>query len=62
MLDFWKKLEFFNYQRYALIRKKLRNCMNIIKWTIVVIAGIASVTIVAVSFLVTNSANTILAP
>jgi hypothetical protein len=36
--------------------------MNIIKWTIVVIAGIVAVTIVAVAFLVTNSANTILAP
>jgi len=36
--------------------------MNILKWAIVVIAAIASVTIVAVTFLVTNSANTILAP
>ena len=36
--------------------------MNIIKWTIVVIAGLVAVTIVAVTFLVTNSANTILSP
>jgi hypothetical protein len=36
--------------------------MNIIKWTIVVIAGIAAVTIVAVTLLITNSANTILTP
>jgi len=36
--------------------------MNILKWVIVVIAGLVAVTIVAVTFLVTNSANTILAP
>jgi hypothetical protein len=36
--------------------------MNILKWAIVVIAGIAAVTIVSVTFLITNSANTILAP
>jgi hypothetical protein len=36
--------------------------MNILKWAIVVIAGLVAVTIVAVTFLVTNSANTILAP
>jgi len=36
--------------------------MNILKWTIVVISGVAAVTIVAVVFLVTNSANTILTP
>jgi len=36
--------------------------MNIIKWTIVVVVGIASVTSIAITFLITNSANTILAP
>ena len=36
--------------------------MNILKWAIVVIAGLVAVTIVAVTFLITNSANTILAP
>jgi hypothetical protein len=36
--------------------------MNILKWAIIVIAGLVAVTIVAVTFLVTNSANTILAP
>jgi hypothetical protein len=38
------------------------NDMNILKWTIVVIAGITAVTIVAVTFLITNSANIVLAP
>jgi hypothetical protein len=36
--------------------------MNILKWAIVIIAGIIAVTIVAVTFLITNSANTILSP
>jgi hypothetical protein len=36
--------------------------MSILKWSIVVIVAIIAVTIVAVTFLVTNSANTILAP
>jgi len=36
--------------------------MNILKWTIIVIAGLVAVTIVAVTFLITNSANTILTP
>ena len=36
--------------------------MNIIKWTVVVIAGIISATTIAVSFLVTNSVNTVLSP
>jgi len=36
--------------------------MNILKWTIVVIAGIASVTIIVVTFLVTNVANNLASP
>lgn len=36
--------------------------MNILKWTVVVIAGIIAATTIAVAFLVTNSANTILGP
>jgi len=31
--------------------------MNIIKWTLVVVAGMISATIIAVAFLVTNAVN-----
>ena len=43
-------------------RKKIKNYMNILEWTVVVIVGIASVTAVAVTFLIPNSANTIFNP
>jgi len=36
--------------------------MNIIKWTIVVVVGIMSATAIGVTFLITNSVNTILSP
>ncbi len=61
MADCRLNLNYFGFQN-SKVQKKLRNSVNIIKWTIVVIAGIAAVTIVAVTFLVTNSANTILTP
>jgi len=57
----WQYLEDFN-REFENSLKKLRICMNILKWTIIVIAGLVAVTIVAVTFLVTNSANTILSP
>jgi len=36
--------------------------MNIIKWTIVVVVGIMSATAIGITFLITNSVNTILSP
>ena len=36
--------------------------MDILKWTVVVLAGSISATIIAVVFLVTNAANTIFGP
>ena len=36
--------------------------MNIIKWTVVVVAGIISATAIGVTFLITNSVNTVLTP
>jgi len=36
--------------------------MNIIKWTIVVVAGIISATAIGMTFLITNSVNTVLTP
>ena len=36
--------------------------MNIIKWTVVVVAGIISATAIGITFLVTNSVNTVFTP
>jgi hypothetical protein len=36
--------------------------MNIIKWTIVVVVGVISATLIGMTFLITNSVNTVLSP
>jgi hypothetical protein len=51
-----------NFWIEVLYKKNFQYSMNILKWTIVVIVATIAVTIVAVTFLVTNSVNSILTP